>query len=195
MVLARFTRLEFEAVDGRIRSFYGCSVVGAIEFDERLEELRQALKGQSDGGSTEALYRDDKWIRHLIDRCLELNGIDPSWVTWEMVSQLLFGRTVDGQAREGYLVELNRPEGVRNVGDASVPLSSRSEVLAAIASHCGSLEGAYRLAETVPSRELWAVLEKKNEFAKPPEERAKAEKESRFKRWVERRKAQQRETG
>ena len=76
-MLAKFRRLEFEAVDGVIRSFYGCSVVGAIEFDERLAELQQALREQPPEVGAETLYRSDKWIRYLIDQLLELNGIEP----------------------------------------------------------------------------------------------------------------------
>jgi hypothetical protein len=36
---AEFDRLEFEDRCGTIRTFYGCSALGAIEFDERQREL------------------------------------------------------------------------------------------------------------------------------------------------------------
>ncbi len=196
-MLAKFRRLEFEAVDGVIRTFYGCSVVGAIEFDERLSELQQALREQPEEVSPETLYRTDKWIQFLINRLLELNGIKPEWCTWAMVSELLFGRTVDGKVIEGYLVTLNAPDRPKRASGDGVSLTSKAALIAAIATHCQGLEEAYRLADEVPAHELFAVLEQKNELVKSPEQRAKEKEDARFEEWKQRKikRAQEKQAG
>lgn len=193
MVLAKFRRLEFEAVDGVIRSFYGCSVVGAIEFDERLTELQQALSEQPEEVGTETLYRKDKWIQFLINKLLELNGIDPNWCTWDMVTQLLFGRVADGKVTEGYLVELNRPDKPKQASKEGAAVSGKAGLIAAIASHCQGLEEAYRIAETIPANELLEVLRQKNELSKPEEQRKKEAKDAQFEEWKRKKLAANRE--
>lgn len=182
-MLAKFRRLEFEAVDGVIRSFYGCSVVGAIEFDERLAELQQALREQPPEVGAETLYRSDKWIRYLIDQLLELNGIEPKWCNWDMVSQLLFGRVVDGKVTEGYLIELNRPDTQEQGRKSGQSVSGKAGLIAAIASHCQGLEEAYRIAEGVPAHELLEVLRQKAELAKTPEQRLQEKESAQFDNW------------
>ncbi|NEZ64620.1 hypothetical protein D0962_17805 [Leptolyngbyaceae cyanobacterium CCMR0082] len=182
-MLAKFKRLEFEAVDGVIRTFYGCSVVGAIEFEERLAELQQALNNHNEEASPEELYRTDKWVRHLINRLLELNGIKPEWCNWDMVSQFVFGRVVDGKATAGYLVGLNTPDKLKKASDDGQAVGGKAGLIAAIATHCQGLEEAYRIAESVPANELLAVLEQKIELAKSPEQRAKEAEDRRFEDW------------
>ena len=198
-MLAKFHRIEFEAVDGRIRTTYGCSVVGAIEFDERLHELQLALETHPKEISPETLYRKDKWVRHLIDRCLELNGIDSSWVNWDMVSQLLLGRAIDGQTRKGYLVELNQPDRAKQSHGSESGPTSKAALIAAISTHCQGLEEAYRIANTVPAHELIEVLRQKNELAKPLEQRLKEKKDADFEAWKQKKlqkiKGGQRATG
>ena len=182
-MLAKFRRLEFEAVDGVLRSFYGCSVVGAIEFDERLAELQQALREQPPEVSAETLYRSDKWVRFLIDQLLRLNGIDPKWCNWDMVSQLLFGRVVDAKVTEGYLIELNRPDTPKQDSKSGQSVSGKAGLIAAISHHCEGLEEAYRIAKTVPAHELLEVLRQKAELAKTPEQRLQEEKDGQFDDW------------
>lgn len=193
MVLAKFRRLEFECVDGIIRTFYGCSVVGSIEFDERLTELQHALKEKPEDASAEELYKSDKWMQHLINQLLKLNGIEPRWVNWEMVSQLLFGRMADGKVIEGYLVTLNRPDQTPKAGGDGIKISDKAALIAAISTHCSSIEEAYRIASTVPAHELFKVLEQKNHLTKPPEQRAKEEEAKRFEEYKQRRQREWRE--
>ncbi len=184
MVLAKFRRLEFEAVDGVIRTFYGCSVVGAIEFDERLAELHHEIASKSTDTTAEQLYREDKWVRHLVDRLLLLNGIKPEWCNWEMVSQFVFGRLGDdGKVTEGYLVTLNRPEKAQATSKKGESVTGKAALIAAISTHCGGIEEAYRIAETVPAQELFQVLEQKVNLSKSPEERAKEQDEKGYSDW------------
>lgn len=186
-MLAKFRRLEFQAVDGVIRTFYGCSVVGVIEFNERLQQLRSALKDHAGEVSAETLYKTDDWVQHLVNRLLELNGIKPEWVNWDMVSQMLFGRAEDGQVTEGYLVTLNKSEAPQGATKSGQGVSTKAGLIAAIATHCSGLGEAYHLAETVPAHELLEVLEQKNELAKPPEQRAKEAETRRFEEWKRKR--------
>lgn len=180
MVLAQFRRVEFECVDGVIRSFYGCSVIGSIEFDERLAELQHAIKQQAEDSDLESLYKSDKWVQHLINRLLELNGIQPRWCNWDMVSQLLFGRLVDGKVIEGYLITLNKPDKPPKTQGDGVSVSDKAALIAAIATHCSSLNEAYQIANEVPAHELFKVLDQRNELAKSPEQRAKEKEEADF---------------
>lgn len=183
-MFAEFEKLEFQAVDGVIREFYGCSLIGVLEFEERLKELEQVLSDRGDEVSVEELWRRDRRVRHLITKLLQLNGIDPSWVNWQMVSELLFGRIVDGRPVEGYLITLNRPHKPQRPATGE-GIGGKAGLIALIASYCGSIQQAYTLASTIPARELFQVLEAKNEQAKTPEQKEK----ERFDDWAAEQKA------
>lgn len=186
----RFSQLEFKCIDGKIRTFYGCSVVGAIEFEERLQELKRQLSEMPEHLSTYQAYQSDDYIRHLVNRLLELNGIKPEWCNWDMITQFLFGRDIDGKVSEGYLITLNKPD--KSSNQKASPLSGKYDpkilLLASIATHCQSLEEVYRLANSVPARDLLGVLAAKNDLSKSEKELAKEEKDSKYKSWVEMRK-------
>lgn len=182
---AEFSYLEFQAVDGQYRLFYGCSLVGVLEFEERIKQIHSHLTDVSTEATIQELYCSSSRFRFLCDRCLELNGIKPEWVNFDMLTQLLFGT----EQHAPYLITLNQPYKPKRP-QPSAKASSKAELLAAIATHCGSIDEAYKLATTVPARELMAVLDAKNELTKPLEERKKADKDEQFKSWAARRRAE-----
>ena len=100
-----------------------------------------------------------------------------------MVSQLLFGRVVDGKVTEGYLIELNRPDTQEQGRKSGQSVSGKAGLIAAIASHCQGLEEAYRIAEGVPAHELLEVLRQKAELAKTPEQRLQEKESAQFDNW------------
>lgn len=172
MVWAEFHRLEFVAVDGRVRTFYGCSVAGLFEFQDRLAELDQAI-AEADGETPIVeMYLQRDRFRHACDRALILNGIQPEWVNPAMMVQMLFDRVENGEIIPAYLRELNRPyQSKRPI--KGKPLTGKAGLIAAIAQHTGSIAEAYELAQTVPARELLAVMDERNEMNLKPEEREK----------------------
>jgi hypothetical protein len=133
------------------------------------------LQAQKEDISIESLYRTSKRIRHIVNRLLELNGIDPDWLTWGMISQLLFGRKEEsGTITEGFLISLNRPAAKDDDGSGE-PLTTKAQIVAAIALQCSSIEEALRLAETIPAKTLFPVLDAKADMQMPPEQRQKKE--------------------
>lgn len=173
-MFAEFHRLEFEAVDGRVRTFYGCSVVGVFEFQDRIAELDAIVANSSADTALMHLYQRDRKFRHACDRALELNGIKPEWVNAEMLIALLFDRKGEGEIIPAYLRQLNRPYEPKRKSKG-VTLKGKAGLIAAIASHTGSIDEAYKLARTVPARELMAVLDARAELALTPEEREREE--------------------
>jgi hypothetical protein len=100
---------EFVDRQGIVRKTAGCSIVGRFEFADRLQQLQELL---------EELPPDRAWVEeyaaagrfaHVVDRLLTLNGLEPDWLTSEMVSALVFGRMEDGELQPGWLVTLNNP--------------------------------------------------------------------------------------
>ena len=85
--------LEFSDRFEVIRSTSGCTIRGKIEFDARIKLLGQIINrvGESDPLKPFGqIYLEDREFAHHCDRCLELNGIDPEWLTESHIYALLF---------------------------------------------------------------------------------------------------------
>jgi hypothetical protein len=182
-----FDALEFECVDGQVRTFHGCSLTGHFEFHERLKQIRNLLEAHP-SELIETLYWMHSHFRLLCDQCLRLNGIDPSWINFAMLEQLLFAHEGESDPEPGLLVQLNQlPEPKRkSEGSATVP--GRAEFLAALASHCGSMEEAFRLATTEPARIVLQAMEAAAFQQKSPKEQRKVD----FDDWAQRLRAEMR---
>lgn len=172
---------EIEGVDGNIYAFSGCSLAGKFEFDRRLIELQEHLSGLEVDDPMARLYQRDKRFRWLVDRTLKLNGVEPHWVNWQMVEQLLFYREVDGQWQQGWLIEINQLEGSGEGEPTTLP-----ELVALAATATGSLTEALTLVESVPASTLLDVLTAQAEQAKTPEQKDAAN----FEDWKERKREQ-----
>lgn len=149
---------EFVDRAGITRPIVGCSLLGRQEFFERYAELEMRLRQAEANQHWEWLYEGDRRFSYLVKRCLELNGIEPDWVTFAQVEQFLLFRSEGEDYREGWLVELNRPKVGDRPAAKSKPLTL-AEMLAAVASHTESISEALELANNVPAELLMDVLE------------------------------------
>lgn len=142
----------------------GCSCLGIFEYQDRLRELPELLAGLSDAEaalSIAELYQQHERFRHLCDRVLLLNGVELDWIKPSDLEWLLFGHYDDANnLQPSPLQRLNTPEPPRHPRKESPEKQSdRVTILAAIAAQCESLEEAYRVATSRPSKEVLAVLE------------------------------------
>jgi hypothetical protein len=141
---------EFTDRLGHVRPIAGCSVLGRLEFWERVERLYDLMKEAERDDHWQQLYHSSKEFRHTIHTCLTLNGIDPDWLTFDQLQALLFHRVDEesGELRPGWLMELNTPPTEEPTGKAGDPLTAE-ELVAALAATAGSLKDALELAQHV----------------------------------------------
>lgn len=189
-MFAQFPRLEFEDRFGSIRSVAGCSLIGRHEFYERLQQINERIQANPAAVTVTELYDTDTRFRYYCDRCLTLNGIDPDWVTVGMLEELLFVRSVGGEARPGLLIELNQPPETNKPVDDPATLH---EILAVLASHEKSLTAALKLASdlNLPANDLLEILTARSELEKSADPEYKKKKQQ--KEWQD--KARERVTG
>jgi hypothetical protein len=173
---------EFIDRRGKVRTISTCSVVGITEFEERLKQIQEWLKGEALEGETwQTLYKRDQYFRHLVDRCLKLNGIQPKWITLDQVEQLLFYRfdSEVGEHRPGWLLELNGlkdGDGDTQQAAPADPLSLE-EIIAVISLSTNGLEEAVQLASTLPASSMHKIISARAELTDP-----KAAEKRRFKK-------------
>ncbi len=190
--MIEFGRIEFVDRHGVVRSIAGCSAAGIFEFEQRRQQVRAFLEKQPESVAVDSLYRASAEFKYYADRMLELNGIDPDWVTVTMLCELLFGRVNKaGEAVEGFLVTLNRPtQSHQSPKDPKIKIDSKAAAIALIATHCGSISEAYEIANIVPCNELWEILRLYGRYLKSPEDRAKEDYEVEFNDWAKSRRAE-----
>ena len=150
--------LEFRDRHGRYQLVWGCNAQGWHEFWERLDLVRDLLASAPDDKTLSELYLEHPAFRRHCDRCLELNGIDPDWVSPMLMRWLLF--PADGET-PAPLVALNSPYPAKHpplLGGE--PVSNRVELLAALAAVCdGNMADAVELANSTPARDLLAAMQ------------------------------------
>jgi hypothetical protein len=179
-MLIEHSRYDFEDVRGVIRTFAGCSLFDRFEFQERLQELHNLLAKlaeENEGAETEKLFEDNRYFRFLVIKVLDLNGIDPAWLTWPMAESMLFGRVeIDEETGQPtvlppWLVEVNRLK----PRDSDRPPSLDDEpptlahLIASISHSTGSIESAIKAAKELPTDFLLDIIEARAEQLKPPE--------------------------
>lgn len=157
--------IDLECVDGEIRTFYGCSLEGLFEFQDRRLELFQICADSE--RSLHELYATVGRVRFLINRCLMLNGIQPAWVSPRQIEELLFVRETPDGLRLGALVELNLPP--QPAQQSNDPPPTLDQTLAALAAQCSSISEALDLARNEPAKKILAVMSAKAEQSAPPE--------------------------
>lgn len=161
---------EFVDRSGVTRSIYGCSLIGRFEFADRQEQLKAMLDAAIEGETWQDLYLNNRSFSNAVDRCLQLNGIDPDWLTPETIEQLLFARFEDGEWKSGWLSELNSRESKPSTGEGIE--STLPNLLALVSLSCDSLNEAIELASSMPGNLLLDTIEARSELMKSPEQRA-----------------------
>jgi hypothetical protein len=142
-----------------------------------MNEIWQILESQSESESWMDLYEWDKRFKFLCDRTLELNGIDPDWLTPGMIQAMLFTREEKGEIRSGWLLEINRPvQGKGRGKDKDKNPATLAHALAAIATQTEDLRKALDLADTIPAKDLQAVLSELAELRQAQAEPEKAQR-------------------
>lgn len=158
--------MEFDAIDsldfkdrfGKIRTVYGCSIRGAAEFVSRLDSLQQILSTADVRETIGGLYLKDESFAYAVDRCLELNGIDPDWVNEGILIALLFAY----KEGPGLLIRLNQPENPATETDTK---STVDDLIASLWSHTQDLEKAIKLATEYPAKQIVGAMEAKAAIA------------------------------
>jgi hypothetical protein len=155
---------EFEDRFGRTRQIYGLSVLGRFEFAERMGIIGQVIGSLSDDAPWEQEYARSSKFRAAVDGALKCWGLKTGWFAVGQIEALLLFRTEDGEVKPAWLVELLNP-GTSVAPSEQSEGATLAETIAAISSHCESLEEALRLAQEVPVELLSDVL--KIKAAKP----------------------------
>ncbi len=164
---------EFADRTGTIRQTGGCSLIGRFEFGQRLEQLQELLEGLEPEQVWADAYGEGGVFAHVIDRLLELNGLQVDWLTLDMVSALLFGRVdEDGNIQSGWLIELNQ-----GAGKASDKPATLAESIAGLSE---SLVEALELANELPAHLLIDIANARGEMHKTPEQQAEDKKRQIF---------------
>ena len=161
----------FEAPDGEIRSFRGCSLSGLIEFNERMTELRSVLEPYN-AESLQDVYLGNARVRWLCDRLLALNGIKPEWVSSLQLSELIF---------DGLLLEVNRlKQSSKSEANTDGKALTTAQLIAqALIVTDGNLEAAIAIVEHFPSQMAIDLIDAIVETRKSPEELEK----DKFQEW------------
>lgn len=160
---------EIETVSGDIHTFAGCSAAGQFEFDRRLSELKSYLADLESDQSAALVYRRDRRFRWLVDSCLKLNGIEPHWVNWQMIEQLLFFREVEGVCHPGWLITISQTESQSDGARVSLP-----ELVALVGVVTGDLTEAIAITESLPTQALLDILTAYADQLKTPEQKEAA---------------------
>lgn len=173
-----FTFQEFDGFDfpdrtGQIRTIYGCSTTGIFEFHSRLSQIETLLTTAPDTQTWQELYLLDAYFAYCIRSALILNGIDPDWVSLDMVHRLLFPHETDQGWEEGILIAINAP---RAGAPRTEKAATLGEAIGAIATHT-TLDKALELAETVPARQLQAIMKAKVDAEKAAVDGGKKERQ------------------
>ena len=164
--------LEFSDRFENIRSTSGCTIKGKIEFDARLQILGEIINKVQDKDPTKPIgiiYLENKEFAHNCDRCLELNGINPEWLTESHIFALLFKY---GKGA-GMLVTLNaiNNQGVER-GQRAEGRGQRGNVyhqmLAGLYKLTGDPEQALKFAETRSLKDLTGMLNATRDKSKIP---------------------------
>jgi len=171
MYLEFSPRAEFVDRLGITRRVALCSLIGQQEFFERITEIASLLGGADAGESWQELYTKSDRFQFLSKRCLELNGIDPEWLTLNDLEPLLIGQEDD----PGWLVTLNTPKPAEGKEKGQKDSASLAEIVAAIGSMTGSIEEGLRLVATLPAPVLLEILEARVDQTRSPEEKQKAD--------------------
>lgn len=172
------TSYELMGADGQVHRFYGCSLAGKFEFQDRLGEIAIALSTAPEYLTPEHLYLTDAKFRWLCDRCLELNGIKPDWVNWAMLEALLL-------ADEAVLLTINQPRESAGVVVGNGEPQTLEEIIAILAETEGGFEEAIAVASEYPASTVEGYLDARADLHKTPEQKQKEE----VQRWAAKKKA------
>jgi hypothetical protein len=167
---------EFEDRSGVVRKLYGCTILGRYEFADRLADITQILSEIGDDLLWAEEYRKSARLRAAIDGALACWGLQSEWLSISQIEALLLYREIDGELKQGWLVELldtKKPD-ARESGCEPMGLAG---ALAAISTHCEGLMEAIDLAANVPGDLLLEALAAKAEIQKEPREERKVSKE------------------
>lgn len=171
--------LEFIDRFGIVRTVYGCSILGVVEFKARLDQLQSLLRAATaTADATLAdLYRDDRLFRHHCDCCLKLNGVDPDWLDGKglMLERLLF--THEEQA--GLLVRLNSPE--KQPEPESTATGNPGTVYdtaAALLTLSNDLDKVIGQLQNLPAKQVGRIIEARAKHLQTPEDKKKDDRKA-----------------
>jgi hypothetical protein len=150
---------ECEDRSGMVRRIYGCTVLGRFEFAQRMAVIGRILEKLPNDRLWEQEYCESPRLRAAIDGALACWGLKAEWFAAGQIEALLLFRLEEGmEAKPGWLVELLNPPNPLGKGEPEAAAATLAETIAAISTHCASLEEAMNLAANVPVDLLGDVL-------------------------------------
>jgi hypothetical protein len=167
---------EFEDRSGVVRKLYGCTILGRYEFADRLADITQILSEIGDDLLWAEEYRKSARLRAAINGALSCWGLQPNWLSVSQIEALLLYRDLDGELRQGWLVELLATNKPADKGSGS-EVMGLAGALAAISTHCEGLMEAIDLAANVPGDLLLEMLAAKAEMQKGEGKKVPKEKQ------------------
>lgn len=148
---------SFVGADGEIRSFVGPSVLGSLEFAERLKHLGKIADANPSKRGID-LYAIDAKFRWTVDRLLRICHIEPDWCSWEQIERLLFGWIDDVGFHEAILVSIQKlPISGQQSGSESPPTAE--DLVGALAASQGGVDAAIALLKNLTPKQLQAILQ------------------------------------
>lgn len=154
---------QFEGVDGEVHSFPGPSVVGAIEFEVRTRELGQVMDSNQHLTGV-GLYKGHPRFRWLVNRCLEIHGINPLWVSWPQIERLLFGYVDEAGGLHGALLVEAMADAAATPQPDAKP-ATIAELIASLAPAHGGIQGAIAVLQNLSPRQLGDILQAQKKTA------------------------------
>lgn len=144
---------EFNDRRGIVRGVRGLTVFGKFEFADRMADIQTILDDAPSESSWVDVYQQSTQLQHAIVKALACWGIDIEWLSIDIIEQLLFTR--NGEC--GWLIEICKPK----TSSTQSGNNTLAEALAAISTHCQSLNEALDLANNVPADLLTDTLNAK----------------------------------
>lgn len=174
--------IEFEGVGfvdsrGKYRVIYGCSLKARRELAHALTKLGDRLEKSTFKTVAEA-YDYDVEFAAIANFALEASGIDPDWLTLDMMVEFLFPhRDSEGNPQRPILEQLNFPPTPMEGGKGA----THAEAIAAIWTHTKNLRAALDAAgyqgEFPGWEEMSGILEAHAVMTDPKAQEKKAQEE------------------
>lgn len=154
---------------GTLRKIRGVPLAFLLEYADLIELLETEFFDQT--RSFPDLYSNSPYFRQLVDQCLVLNRLDPSWISLPRVERFFY-QVEDGKLKPGVLHELNFPERPRKPGWDQPPITLPEYVNhLTVGIVTSGLEPSYsyalKLAETLTALEIEALIKERTAQINP----------------------------
>lgn len=160
--------VAFQDASGKLAIIRGAPLGRLHEFSQLLTLIREQVDKANQDQSFGELYLNNQVVRQLVDKALELNGVNPSSLTLAMLPEFFFAYERDGQVRPGLLDELNLPQTTSKEGTATLEEYVASLAVALVGSGLEpSLTSALEFLQRTPPDEVQSYIDARTEQLDP----------------------------